>query len=270
MVSVPFADHCEPLVARREDQAHIEAALREEVARGWGYVELRPRSNIPKMTGFDPAASFMLHTLDLQPSIDELFNSTHPNMIQRKIRRAERDGLSIEEGRSETLLERFWRLMLLTRRRHGLPPQPIEWFRNLATCFGERLKIRVALSDGRPIASILTLKHGKTMVYKYGCSDAKYHRLGPVPFLLWSAILEAKAEGMTTLDLGRSDVGAEGLIAFKNRWGAHATTMTYLRHARRPPRTHDRGISRAARALLARMPDGALRMVGRFAYRHMG
>ena len=43
--------------------------------------------------------------------------------------------------------------------------------RNLIACLGDNVKIRVASKDGRPVASILTLRHKRTLVYKYGCSD---------------------------------------------------------------------------------------------------
>ena len=91
--------------------------------------------------------------------------------MQRKIKRAEREGLTYEEGQSDSLLAKFYQLLLFTRRRHGLPPQPVAWFRNLITCLGDKVKIRVASKDGCPVASMLTLRHKQVLVYKYGCSD---------------------------------------------------------------------------------------------------
>ena len=72
----------------------------------------------------------------------------HKDSIQRKIRRAEREGLRCEEGTGDTLLDDFYRLLEMTRRRHHLPPQPKKWFQNLVSCFGDALKIRVARNDG--------------------------------------------------------------------------------------------------------------------------
>ncbi len=103
--------------------------------------------------------------------------------------------MSYEVGTSERLLSSFYGLLRLTRRRHGLPPQPLAWFRNLVACLGDKLAIHVASKDGLPIASILTLSFKKTMVYKYGGSDAAHHRLGGMPFLFWQAIQRAKARG---------------------------------------------------------------------------
>ena len=272
MVSVPFSDHCEPLVASLEDCRVLVDALCSWAGTGRKYVELRPlRSGTCDHPRLEKADSFHFHFLDLRPTIEELFGQAHRSTIQRKIRRAEREGLLLQVGRSDALLNDFYRLMLLTRRRHGLPPQPIEWFRNLIACLGDRVTIRVAAKDGRAIGSILTLAHRDTLVYKYGCSDARFHNLGVMPFLFWKAIQDAKADGLVTFDLGRSDFRSEGLIAFKERLGATATTSTYVRcSAGRRRQTPPRFRMGLPKALVARMPDRMLIMAGRLLYRHLG
>ena len=161
-------------------------------------------------------AEYCLHRLDLRPEITEIFRRFHHSSTQRAIRRAEREGLTYEAGTSDRLLASFYRLLRMTRRRHGLPPQPLAWFRNLVACLGDQVAIHVASKDGRPIASILTLSFKKTMFYKYGGSDAAHHRLGGMPFLFWRVIQDARARGFEELDLGRSDLDQPGLIAFKD------------------------------------------------------
>ena len=71
--------------------------------------------------------------------------------VQRKVRRAEREALRYEEGTSEILLQHFYKLMITTRRRQGLPPQPLSWFRSLVTSMGRNAQIRVALKQRRPL-----------------------------------------------------------------------------------------------------------------------
>jgi len=120
-----------------------------------------------------------------------------------------------------------------------VPPQPLDWFRNVVTCLGDRLKIRVASKAGRPIASIITLRHGRTTVYKYGGSDASAHNLGAMPFLFWKAIEDAKNDGAQKFDFGRSDCDNAGLITFKDRWGSQRTALTYWRMPGRGARGSD-------------------------------
>jgi lipid II:glycine glycyltransferase (peptidoglycan interpeptide bridge formation enzyme) len=138
-----------------------------------------PPENAPRRPhpGMSLAQKYCLHTLDLGPELDKLFRQLHKNSTQRKIRRAERESLTYEEGRSEALVDTFYALLLRTRRRHHFPPHPRAWFNQLAECLGNHIKIRVASKDGRPIASILTLSWKDVMVYKYGCSDERFHNL---------------------------------------------------------------------------------------------
>ena len=66
-------------------------------------------------------------------------------------------------------------------------------------------EIRLARKGGVPIAAILSLKHRRTVVYKYGCSDEKFHHLAGMPFLFWKLIEESKDAGAEQIDFGRTD-----------------------------------------------------------------
>jgi lipid II:glycine glycyltransferase (peptidoglycan interpeptide bridge formation enzyme) len=214
--------------------------------------------------------SFCLHELDLRPTLPDLFRRLQKDSIQRKIRRAEREALFYEEGRSDRLLQEFYRLFVMTRKRHRVPPQPIDWFRNLNTCCGDRFKIRVARKAGRPVASILTLRHGNTMVYKYGGSDASAHNLGGTPFLFWKAIQDAKEDGVEQFDLGRSDCDNAGLITFKDRLGSQRAELAYWRLRRQGAPDHSQWKLKIAGPIFAHMPDRLLAASGRILYRHVG
>jgi hypothetical protein len=272
MVSLPFSDHCEPLLDNSESFDAIAQELnREFVAGNWKYIELRPKNEVCDLDGVTKASSYHLHELGLGPTKEELLRRTHKSCIQASIRRAERDGIEYESGNSERLLRTFYRLMVQTRRRQKRPPQPIQWFRNLVACTADRLQIRVASHQGTAIASILTLQHGSTVVYKYGCSDSQFNNLGGTPFLFWKMIVEAKQAGMTSVDFGRSDTDNPGLITFKNRWGTKLSQLTYWRWSREPAEAPAR--SRSAdvmKRLFAVMPDPVLEATGRILYRHIG
>lgn len=273
LVSLPFADHCEPLIERQEECEEIIDALSWRIcSEKLKYVEIRPRSAHRRFaSGMQESRQFCFHVLDLRPTLPDIFRGFQKDSTQRKIRRAEREGLRHEAGRSPALLEEFYRLSLLTRRRHRLPPQPIEWFRNLIACLGERLQIHAAFRDGQAIASILTLRHGRTLVYKYGCSDAKFHNLGAMPFLFWRAIQQAKEQGLEEFDLGRTDSDNAGLMAFKGHLGAPATSLTYLRTpaAGRWSLTEGQGM-RIVLRVMGHLPGGLLSTAGRLLYRHVG
>ena len=273
LVSLPFSDHCEPLVEHasqfRTLCAYVESLRKKE---RWKYVEMRSANSLLDFgNDFSRVTTYHLPRLDLRPALDALHKGFHKDCIQRKISRAERESLTYEAGRSPSLLQRLYGLLQLTRSRHHVPPQPFEWFQNLVTCMGKDACIRIASKAGQPVAGILTLDHGKKMVYKYGGSDTKFNNLGATPMLFWQAIKEAKEAGLEELDLGRSDLDNQGLITFKERWSAVSSTLTTWRA---PAVTVSPSIEhikvRLAKEACARLPDSVLKLAGRLLYRHIG
>lgn len=271
-VSLPFADHCEPLVSSEAERVRFMAWLQAERTRQrWDYVELRPlRLFQDPIPGWWPQHSYCFHELDLGPSLEKLFYGMHRDCIQRKVRRAEREGIAYEVGRSLELLDAFYRLLFITRKRLRILPQPLSWFRNLLECMGENLQIRVARKDGQPIASILTLKHRRSVVYKYGCSDERAHNLGGMPFLFWKLITESKAEAAETLDFGRSDLENEGLIRFKTEFDARRRNLIYYRSPGSEKQVTQARHSKTAGRIVSMLPNGISCAAGRMLYRHMG
>ena len=273
LVSLPFSDHCEPLVDDAESLAAICNAVLAYRAEGpWKYVEIRPvSSGFTVPAGFTKAQAYCLHRLDLRPELDVLFRALHKDSIQRKIRRAEREGLVYQAGTTETLVRDLYHLLDLTRRRHRTPLQPLAWFRNLVTSLGDRLCIRVAYRGTTALAAILTITHARTMVYKYGGSDAALHPLGGMPLLFWNAIREARASGTCELDFGRSDADNPGLMTFKDRWGASRSALTYWRAPEGAAVTAGGGWkAEVAGRVLSALPGPLRRAAGGVLYPHIG
>jgi len=272
LVSLPFSDHCEPLLGKPSDLGEFVNWLRAECdLQKWRYVELRPLLDGGSGNGLQPSCSYWFHELDIRPSLEQIFQRLHNNSFRRKIQRAERERLSYEAGHSEQLFDEFYRLLLTTRRRHQLLPQPRSWFRNLLECMGDKLQIRLTRKNGLPIAAMLTLQHRSCVVYKYGCSEERFHSLGGMPFLFWRLIEESKESEAEKIDFGRTDLNNEGLIAFKDRFGASRKLLTYYRYTK----TAKRGVatlsdSRAVRQFFSFLPEAVSSAVGRVLYRHMG
>ena len=273
LVSLPFSDHCDPLLNDSSDSAELMNWLRDEGSRQHlKYIELRPL--LPFQLPYDglrPAGSFCFHELDIRPSLEQIFRGLHKDSIQRRIRRAEKENLAYEAGCTRKLADEFYRLLMMTRRRHELLPQPRSWFANLIEGMGDRIQIRVARKNETPIAAMLTLRHGGSVVYKYGCSDESFHNLGGMPFLFWKLIEESRASGAATIDFGRSDVNNKGLITFKDRFGTTRKSLTYYRYSdsgkAEPTMTWNPQVIRWCLSIL---PDTLSSTAGRILYRHMG
>ena len=270
LVSLPFADHCEPLLSESNDAIEFDKWMRVQSDRGrWRYLELRPLTANSHTGG--AGQLFWFHVLSLQPTLDQIFNGFHKDSIQRRIHRAEREKLVYEVSSSEDLLRDFYRLLVITRKRHQLLPQPRAWFRNLIAGMGANIQIRMVRKDAVPIAAMLSLRHRNSVVYKYGCSDHEFHHLAGMPYLFWKLIEESKAAGAEQIDFGRTDLDNEGLITFKDRFGTARRRIDYVRY---PEGAKNKGVVAtnisAARRLFSMLPNVLLPWAGRAVYRHIG
>lgn len=279
LVSVPFADHCQPLLATGAEAGQSWMRLIGAAERNRrGHIEIRPLRTpwaTPGGATWDASAEFALHTTPIAGAREALLRSFHKDCVQRRIRRAEREGLKVELGRSPALLDEFFALHAVTRRRHGVPPQPRAWFRHLAEELGEALTVLVARHQGRAVASIVTLLFRQRLTYKYGASDAAQHALGAMPLLMWQAIEEGRRRGAQELDLGRSELSNAGLIAFKRHWNTCQQMLTYFRSPgsglQTPRQARWRGVAeKGAQALASRLPSPLLIAAGELLYRHIG
>jgi hypothetical protein len=276
LVSLPFSDHCEPLFDSPEELDLFVRRLQAEVkTQALKYLEVRPingsfyRSGTTP--GFRPATRYRLHVIDLRPDLHQIRQGFHKDSILRRIQRAERAGLTEKSGRSDALLNDFYSMLLLTRARHHLPPQPYEWFRSLIDCLGDALEIRLAYKDQAPVAAILTLRFKDVALYKYGCSDLNFKNLGAMPLLLWRAIEHAKSTEAREFSLGRSEENNAGLIAFKNHWTQHSTPIFYWRYPGPAlMKLTESWRVTVVKRVFAGMPKRVLAASGRFIYRHIG
>ncbi len=276
LVSLPFSDHCEPLCDSLEDLRFLIQALQARMnAEGWKYLEVRPIDSNLGQPGegisFVPGARYFLHTMDLHPSLAEVFGSLDKDSVQRRIHHAERLGLVEKCGTSDDLLNDFYGLFVITRGRHQLPPIPHAWFRNLIHSLGDALEIRVAYKDEVPVAAILTLRFREGHYFKYGCSDARFNRFGATPWLLWRAITAAKSSGANKFDMGRTEQGNAGLLSFKDHWAPSPQRLVYWNFPEAfGVRSVDDWKVKMAKSVFSCIPRKLLAATGRLIYRHIG
>jgi hypothetical protein len=275
LVSLPFSDHCEPLCDSTEELACLIRHLRTERDHGYRYLQVRPLceyfGKTGGLNGWLPAEEYFVHTLDLKPYLNELFETFDKDSVRRRIQRAERAGLAEKCGRTELLLKEFYRLFVLTRRRQGVPPTPYQWFCNLVEELPNALEIRVAYKGDLPIAGILTLRFRDMVYYKYGCSDEQFNGYGATPWLFWRAITAAKLSGATQFDFGRTERDNPGLLVFKNHWVPNPQRIVYWQY----PSTQTQNLAggwkrKLAKSVIPLMPSSLNILVGNLLYRHIG
>jgi CelD/BcsL family acetyltransferase involved in cellulose biosynthesis len=269
-VSLPYTDYCPPLASGRHEQEDLAAALEQaSCAVGVRQVEVRG-----PLAGSAAGATALRHVLALRRDPAEVYAGFHRSQVQRNIRRAEREGLTVREAtRPEDLVDTFYGLHLRTRRRQGVPVQPRRFFRLLwenaiSTGLGSVLIVE---ASGQPVAAAVFLAWSETVIYKFGASDASAWSLRPNHLLFWHTIRAACEQGYQWFDFGRTDVGQEGLRAFKLSWGAAEEPLIY-RTLGGKPEPADTGEGMATRVLGPVIRHGPLllcRAVGETLYRYV-
>jgi hypothetical protein len=271
-VSLPFTDQCPPSVLREDLFAQaVEAAVGHGEQRGWRYIEWRDAG---RFEGTLPASElFHVHDVDLARTGPDLFRSLSDNN-RRNIKKAQREGLAISVGTSLDSLEAFCHLNLITRKRHGLPPQPRAFFRNVHEHIiaREHGLVVSASHQGRVVAASVFFHFGKKAIYKYGASDLAYQHLRPNNLVMWEAMDWYNARGFETLSLGRTEMDNPGLLQFKRTWGGKERLAKYHRYELRKREYAPLRAPASARfeSLFSRLPTWVLRLVGRAFYKHAG
>jgi hypothetical protein len=273
LVSLPFSDHCDPLVGSPDELQNILLYAASKVReRGLRYVEFRPLHDQQCVVpGFSEYQQYKFHEVDLRPHADQLFQNLHNNSFRRKIHRAEREGLIYRVGATSEFIHQFYRLFVMTRRRHGLPPPPKKWIQKLVNLLGSALQIHLVFKATQPVAGMVTIKYSNTIVYKYGGSDLLNANLGGMALAFWMMMLGAKKEGIVTLDLGRCESDNNGLIRYKERLGSLMTSITYWRSPlRHTPLSGTDVWTKLAKQICAWSPDCVRIAAGNKLYRHFG
>jgi len=270
-VSLPFTDRCTPLACPAVDLTQLFEAGRELGRQcRWKSLELR---GVPERFA-QPSNSFHQHDLDLSGSESELFERCDPAM-RRAIRKAQSANIEIETNATIDGIDTYYRLHQLTRKRHGVPPQSLSFFRSLSSAviekgYGSLLLARV---NKRPVAGAIFLHFGKHSIYKFGASDPSYQVLRPNNLLMWSGILRMKALGAARVSFGRSSLSQEGLARFKRSFGAAESALYYAKYlfngstfaSSRPDRSG--GVHTS---LFRFCPIPVARLIGTALYPHVG
>jgi len=227
-VCLPFADFCQPLWFQANVQGAVFEAVRE-IGRNFGWKHLELRGEVESHISSQPAVTFRAHTLPLVGR-DAQFAS-FSSSTRRAVRRANRSGLQVKVLTSVDGLRQYYKLHLLTRQRHGAPPQPFHFFENLHKSFMESGAgfCVVSLLNDELVAAAVFLHTGRSAIYKFGASNERFQHLRGNNLVMWEGIQTLARMGCKTLHFGRTDVANLGLSHFKQGWGSKEYDLEYFR-----------------------------------------
>lgn len=269
-IALPFTDDCAPLCASQDDfEPLFRGALELGRARSWKTIELRGGR---KFLGEAPASlAFYGHQLDLKAGEAKLFENLDGS-IRQGVRKAAKDGVTVEVANTEEAVRQFYDLQCLTRKKHGLPPQPLEFFLNIWRHILSQNQGIVVLAgwQGQKIAGAVYFYLGGRAIYKYGASDHRRQQLRPNNLVMWEAIKWLAKNGAMTLDLGKTSLANEGLRRFKLNLGAVEHPVEYVKFNLQTSRyeVETDAITGWHNRLFRAMPVFASRQAGRMLYKH--
>ncbi len=247
-VSLPFTDYCDPVCngsikfVLLFDQI-IEFGRKHD----WKYFELRDGSSLnpdsfslnPEKTrnsesgtrNIIPSCTYLGHILDLPGSEEEIFPNFRDS-TKRNVLKAMKEGVEVKIDHSLESVKEFYRLNCLTRKEHGLPPQPFHFFQKVQEhVIWKNLGMVVLASfDRENIAGAVYFHFCKNAVFKYGASDKKFQHLRANNLVMWEAIKWYSQKGYKSLCFGRTEPENQGLIQFKSGWGATEQQINYYRY----------------------------------------
>jgi hypothetical protein len=270
-IALPFTDECAPLFF---DGTNSDAVLGEVLDHGrscrWKYFECRGGRNHFKAA--TPSISFYLHTVDLTKTRDELFGRLESS-VRRAIRKAESSGIRVERLQTLEAMRVFYSLHETTRRKHGLPPQPFAFFRQIHEHVVARNLgfVLIAYSGKIPVAGAVFFHFGRKAIYKFGASDTQFVHLRGNNLVMWEAIRWFAHNGFSELSMGRTEMANDGLRRFKQGWGTSEEILEYWRFdfdAGKFVTTPDK-VQGWHNRIFRLLPRAASRWAGALIYRHI-
>jgi lipid II:glycine glycyltransferase (peptidoglycan interpeptide bridge formation enzyme) len=208
-----------------------------ELGRKWNHgkslvTDFTKKSGFLTSLGFKKKKSFT-HVLELNIPFDEIWTKVINKKARNETRQAMKRGVTVEELNDNSQLELVHDMISKTYERHKTPPYPWEYYENILAIMGERKLIRwlIANHDGKPIATSLFFTFKENVVYRMNSSYAEYRNLQPNNLVVSEMIKWSCENSYKYFDFGGSPSEANGLIRFKENWGAKKTELNVYEKA---------------------------------------
>ena len=270
-VSLPFSDYCEPIFSKDTDVDEvIDKIIEFGNQADWKHIEFRFENGHLKKECI--SQKYFGHVLDLQEDHQAIF-SKFRGSTKRNTKKAIKMGVEVKICHSLDSVKKFYYLNCLTRKFHGLPPQPWYFFKKVFQHLISTKKgfVVLAFYKNKVIASAVYLLYGHKAIYKYGASDLRFRHLRPNNLVMWKAVEWSARNGFKSLDFGRTEPLNKGLLQFKSGWRGKEKIISYHKYdfAKNAFVKKNSGI-KSSYGFIKLLPSSILKFVGFLLYRHVG
>lgn len=278
IVSLPFSSYCDPLVDNKKDLVTLlDEIINTLKSMAGSYYELRvfKRVDLVGQDRLKPHNYHKIHILDIDDGFENIQRAFHKDCIVRSVKKAVTSGVTVRQGCSEQDLRRFYFIHATTRKRQGFPIQPYKFFKNMWDILYPQGYSTLLLAElnKKTIAGVILFKFKDTVFFEHGASILKYLAVRPNHLLLWKALEMACSEGYHYFDFGKTPPENKGLLDFKRRWGAKMYDLPYFYYPQvegmmsleQNDLKHE-----LLRSIGKHLPLPLAKIIGRFAYHHLG
>jgi hypothetical protein len=271
-VSLPFSDTCEPIISQdikfEEVLNHIFEYAKQS---GWQYVEFRGNNGFSNSVA--SSSYFHEHTLKLSANENKMITAFRSS-TKRNIQKAVAAGIEVKICNGPESINEYYHLHCITRKRHGVPPQPFGFFNNIfKNIIAKKSGIVILASyNKKNIAGALYFHFGDKALFKYGASDKDYQNLRPNNLVMWEAIKWYGKKRYKEFSFGRTEPDNEGLRQFKNGWATNEQMIRYYKFdiSQNAFLNNDQTVSELNKLVFKTIPVCVSKAIGSVFYRHMG
>jgi len=230
-VSLPFTDHCPP-IAENENAFNemFKQVIRHGKKANWKAIDLKCCVNYLRGSTL-PFETFLTHDLDVSQTDQEIFYHFRDS-TKRNIKKAIQNHVNVKIQKSLESVKEYYRLNCITRKAHGLPPQPFYFFKKIHEHIISQNKGFVVLAayKNKVIAGAVFFHFSEQAIYKYGASDPRHLNLRPNNLVMWEAIKWYCQNGFKNFNFGRTELQHKGLLQFKKGWGTEEEILNYYKY----------------------------------------
>ena len=271
-VSLPFTDYCEPLSSKDMPFKDLfDKLILYGKKSAWKYIEVRGGEDL--FQGVQPSLYYYDHNIDITQNEKDIFLGLKGS-TRRNIKKAVRDGVEIKVSDSFQSIKEFYNLHCLTRKSHGLPPQPYIFFNNIYKHIIAKGLGYVALAkvNSKTIAAMVCFHFGEEALYKFGASNKKYNCFRANDLLMWTMIKWYSSRHFKRFGLGRTAASNTGLRRFKVGFGSIESKKYYYRYSLAENDFIKTGSLESGihNKVFAHMPIPMLKLLGSVLYRYAG
>jgi len=209
-----------------------DQAIRLLADEAWRFAERHSFPTVELRGGADPGdqwqycegvyAGFMVALAD----DDESQLLAIPRKQRAEVRKGLNNDLTVRIGTEVQERADHYAVYAESVRNLGTPVFPRALFDAVLDGFGEDADILTVHHKGTPVASVLSLYHGETVMPYWGGGTRDARRLRANDLMYYALMNHGRERGCRSFDFGRSKYGT-GAFSFKKNWGFEPQPLRY-------------------------------------------